>query len=204
MDRSRRMCLAFVASATVIFSASLCLAAVFGRGAGNWPETWPKELEPYREQARTFDVACGIQETVYEIPFKKRDDFEKVWPAILKVKDKAAPLILESSPFRSWSTLEVGVLIRGPVGGGAWTDPIKSLSGELPEYVVKKDADWVPWHHGDWVREEDITGFIFRARTDIVLVTDGKIVDLNRIRLPENTPIIDKRKFEHENKDTEN
>jgi hypothetical protein len=34
---------------------------------------------------------------------------------------------------------------------------------------------------------------IVRARIDIELVVDGDIVDLNRIGLPMDTPIIDKR-----------
>ena len=35
-------------------------------------------------------------------------------------------------------------------------------------------------------------GFRHRARIDIVLVVDGNIVDLNRMPLPANTPIVDR------------
>lgn len=64
--------------------------------------------------------------------------------------------------------------------------------GELPEYVTSEEEDgrlkWVPADGGH------------RARVDIILITDGKIVDLNRIQLPPDTPIIDNRfKKEHNN-----
>ena len=36
-------------------------------------------------------------------------------------------------------------------------------------------------------------GFMYRARTEIELVVDGRIIDLNRIPLPPETPIIDRR-----------
>ena len=71
--------------------------------------------------------------------------------------------------------------------GPPWPESIKSASGELPEYVTAKDGKWVPF-----AGEED-HGLLHRARVDIVLVTDGEVVDLNRIKLPGETPIIDKR-----------
>jgi hypothetical protein len=35
--------------------------------------------------------------------------------------------------------------------------------------------------------------FFYRAPIEIALVVDGKLIDLNRNKLPENTPIVDKR-----------
>jgi hypothetical protein len=171
--------------------------------SGTWPDTWPSELDVYRDQTTTVEVAHGIQETVYEISFRSREEFEKAWPHILKVKDKGAPLILERSPsiyHVSGSNLDVGVRIltscRGAASGadgkimptdGPWPEDIRSSAGVLPEYASVKDGKWVP------TNREERRGFKFRARTDIMLVSDGKTIDLNRIPLPADTPIIDNR-----------
>jgi hypothetical protein len=183
--------------------SSFCFAMVEISDTGTWPASWPKELEPYRKQARTVTVAHGIQETVYEIPFDNREDFEKAWPYILTLKGSGSRLILEKSPSTysiSGSTSTTGVRILCPSGGVSvtpdgtrliagppWPENIKLKSGELPEYVVHENGKWVPADrsHGK--------GCMNRARVDLVLITDGKIVDLNRIPLPPDTLIIDNR-----------
>lgn len=194
-----------------VLSSSLCFALLMAVESGTWPDSWPKELEPFRKQARTVDVAHGIQETVYEIPFENREAFEKVWGHILKLKSKGAPLILEKSPSTynvSGSKMERGVLVLCPSAGSVglpdgtrlhagppWPEYIKSLSGELPEYVVHEGGNFV--QEGGWVpfdrKKGDQNGFRYRARVDIILVTDGKVIDLNRIPLPPDTPIVDRR-----------
>ncbi len=181
MNRSTRVTV-FV-SAVLLLSLP-CFSRVTIRSRGTWPETWPEELEPCRDQAKTLDVAHGIQETVFEISFDRRKDFEKAWPYILEVRSKGGPLVLERGPSTysvSGSTLDTGVRILCPPDGAAGS------SQESPEYVVDQDGKWVPFDGTNRV------GFIHRARVDIVLVTDGKIVDLNRIRLPGDTPIVDRR-----------
>lgn len=75
-----------------------------------------------------------------------------------------------------------------------WPVEIMSDEGELPEYVsFEQDVDGKM----RWVDAKQFNGkrpkTRYRARIEIILITDGKIVDLNRIRLPENTPIIDNR-----------
>ena len=47
---------------------------------------------------------------------------------------------------------------------------------------------WIP----DAVRKPP-RGSMYRVRTEIELVVDGRIIDLNRILLPPDTPIIDRR-----------
>jgi hypothetical protein len=71
--------------------------------------------------------------------------------------------------------------------GPPWPDSLKAPSGELPEYVVAEGGKWVPFA-GDQRK-----GFQHRARVDVVLVVDGRVVDLNRIELPGDTPILDRR-----------
>jgi len=194
---------------TVLLSC-VCLAMVSIANTGTWPDSWPKELEPYRKQAKSVS---GNQETAYEISFYNREDFEKAWPHILTLKSPGASLILENSPPTYFgfgeSTAKFGfgestakarvrilcpvaVWVRTPDGkrlatGPPWPDYLKSESGELPEYVTNENGKWVPADRGDRV---DV---LQRARVDIVLITDGKIVDLNRIPLPPDTPIIDNR-----------
>ncbi|MGD0519200.1 MAG: hypothetical protein ABSA26_16815 [Thermoguttaceae bacterium] len=68
---------------------------------GRWPQSWPKELEPLRQNARTIETATMIHEDIYEIHFKDRDTFERSWPLLIGLKSKGGPLIInkvESSP----------------------------------------------------------------------------------------------------------
>src|SRR6476659_7260701 len=70
-----------------------------------WPATWPKELEPFRSHARTVEEASGAQENIYEIRFDSREEFERAWPAILKLKTPGAPVTLyttNNSPPKAW------------------------------------------------------------------------------------------------------
>ena len=189
--------------------SSLCFAAVIISNRGTWPDSWPKELERYRKQSKSLGVAHGLQEDVHEIHFRKREEFERAWPHILKLKTKGAPIILERSPSTygaSGSTAQTGVRILCPAPGHSgpseakmldtgppWPDYIKMPSGGLPEYVVNQDGKWVAFDGTHRI------GFRHRARVDIVLITDGKIVDLNRIQLPADTLIVDNRFKERHN-----
>jgi hypothetical protein len=210
--RAKRIAYSVVAGCVALLVAGWCLALVLFSDKGQWPDTWPKELDALREQARTLGIATGIQETVYEIPFTDSEQFEAAWPHILAVKSEGAPLILVRSPSKMiGDSMDAGVRIHCPVGGGGgetseqgkrlklgppWPDDIKSESGVLPEYVVNKDGKWVG---GDKeallqrIKDGERVGFLYRARVDIELVVDGQIVDLNWIPLPPDTPIIDKR-----------
>jgi hypothetical protein len=67
----------------------------------------------------------------------------------------------------------------------------------LPEYVVIQNGKWAALERSA-IRSG--TERWFRARVDIVLITDGSIVDLNRIPLPADTPIIDNRFKDRHNK----
>jgi hypothetical protein len=136
---------------------------------GMWPESWPKELEPQRKQARTFEGPVWPDRR-YLIPFTKREDFESAWPHLLKVKSKGAPIILVRGPKTDFFEVKpAGVLIKSPP---ARTD------NPIPETPLPGQMD---------VRTK------WNNTTYIELVVDGKIVDLNRIPLPPDTPIVDER-----------
>jgi hypothetical protein len=144
---------------------------------GLWPEDWPKELEPLRKQARTWEGPLLPQRT-YEISFTKRDEFEAAWPHILKVKSKGAPVILTRGPYSFiGSKTPAGVVIyTPPVGTDTKVSPEKPIPGQQTV-----GATWMWTVH-------------------LRLVVDGDVVDLNRIPLPPDTPIIDERFKEPENR----
>jgi hypothetical protein len=134
---------------------------------GMWPVSWPRELEPLRTQARTFEGPI-VADRRYLIRFTKREEFEAVWPHLLKIKTKGAPIILVRGPKADFFEVRpAGVLIKSPP---ARTDnPETALPGQMD---VR--AKW-------------------RNTTYIELVVDRQIVDLNRIPLPPDTPLVDER-----------
>jgi hypothetical protein len=154
-----------------VFLAAIALCAVCSVYAdfsvwntGMWPESWPKELEPLRKQSRTFGGPIPPEKLHYAIAFTKRDEFESVWPHLLKIKSKGAPIVLRRGPSFWFENKPIaGVCVHTPPEG---EDPIAD----------GKDAQ------GNW--EKTIY---------IELIVDGEIIDLNRILLPTDTPIIDER-----------
>jgi hypothetical protein len=138
--------------------------------AGKWPTSWPRELESLRKQART-SVEGFAQTRHYQIPFTNREEFEAAWPYLLKVKNKGAPIILVRGPKTDFFAVKpAGVLIHTPpVREGKQVD----ARGPLPGQRDPRET---------WMK----TAFI-------ELVVDGNVVDLNRIELPADTPIIDER-----------
>jgi hypothetical protein len=130
---------------------------------GSWPESWPKELEGLREQSRTFEGP--LQPLLhYAIPFTKREAFEAAWPHLLKVKSQGASIVLRRGrSFWLGDKSNAGVCIHTPPAGEAPLADADKARGRSERTIY------------------------------IELIVDGEIVDLNRIRLPKDTPIIDDR-----------
>jgi len=153
----RALTLVLAAFITVTIT-SPAQAISFGKPGGDWPKSWPKELEPYRKTAWTWEHGFGG--ISYHIHFEKAEEFEAAWPHIVSLKSKGAPLTLVKGPYVRVRLKEdtkgrpAGVIIRPPFD--------KNADGAL-------------------------------ATTRIVLVVDGDIIDLNRFRLPPDTPIVDER-----------
>ena len=155
---------------TIVVLAAIVLCAVCSVYAdygvsdkGIWPESWPQELETLRKQARTL-VGPLVDLRHYAIPFTKREEFEAAWPHLLKVKTKGAPVVLRRGPsFWLDRETDVGVCIHTPPEGQAPNTDIKAVNGNWEQTIY------------------------------IELIVDGQIVDLNRIPLPADTPIIDER-----------
>jgi len=157
-------------------------SAAFGlylvNNEGTWPKSWPKELEPLRKQSRTLEGPIGA-ERHYLIPFTQRDQFESAWPHLLKVKSKGAPIFLVRGPKTDFFEVKpAGVVVFAP---SAQADKRADLEEPLGGTWPNARTRWM-------------------NTTFIELAVDGDIVDLNRIALPADTPIIDERFKDDKNK----
>ncbi len=127
-------------------------------------------MEPLRQQSRSLTGGL-VNLTRHQIPFTKREDFESSWPHLLKIKSKGAPVILLRGPHKHLGeTINAGVLIQCP--------PSQTGNRVTPPTPIPGTTN---------VRTRRLWA------TFIELVVDGEIVDLNRIPLPADTPIVDKR-----------
>ncbi|HMF19127.1 MAG TPA: hypothetical protein VKE98_18095 [Gemmataceae bacterium] len=107
----------FLAAIAFCTACSAVVAEYVIYDRGTWPKSWPKELEPLRKQARTFDGSVP-GDLHYVIPFTKREDFESSWPHLLKVKSKGAPIILVRGPRTDFFNVgPAGVVIQSPLSG---------------------------------------------------------------------------------------
>jgi hypothetical protein len=163
---------------TIAFLAAIAFCAVGPAYAlyeftdkGTWPKSWPKELEPLRKQSRTL-VGPWVAQSHYVIPFTKREEFESAWPHLLKVKSKGSPIILVRGPKGDFFGFKpAGVLIHSPPPGQ--TDNPATPEAPIPGVTNVRER---------WMNT-----------TFIELAVDGAIVDLNRIPLSADSPVIDER-----------
>jgi hypothetical protein len=157
-------------AALVLCVASSAYALYSVANEGLWPNSWPKELEPLRKQSRTL-VGPLLEARHYAIPFTKREEFEAVWPHLLQAKTKGAPIMLVRGKNFFLDQREAGVVVHSPPEG-------QNKNPATPEAPIPGDRS----PRSKWMNT-----------TYIELVVDGQIVDLNRIELPAETPIIDER-----------
>jgi hypothetical protein len=81
---------------------------------GEWPKSWPRELEPLRKHARTYEGPLA-PDLHYAIPFTKREELESAWPHLLKVKSKGTALRLVRAPnFFLGEHAKAGVVVHCP------------------------------------------------------------------------------------------
>ena len=161
-----------------------------------WPKSWPPEFNGYLDRALHISpMTGGPAEEFYDIHFNDYRQFESLWPAVLKVKTDGAPLTLktfkpiEGSPLVSdFYTKPYLRILVPPSNPARKIEVVRLPSGEPVEYLQLDTDGWRPLGSGP--RE---TGYAARARTEIVLYVDGSVIDLNRIPLPRNTPIVDER-----------
>jgi hypothetical protein len=159
-----------VFAATVLAAVGSARADYGVTDKGIWPQSWPKELEPLRKQARTLEGPLQLTRR-YLIPFTKQEEFEAAWPYLLKAKTKGAPVFLMPGPRTDFFAIQpAGVLIHTP--------PVDIDRTAHPEGPLGGDTD----ARSKW------------ANTNYIeLAVDGHIVDLNRIQLPSDCQIVDER-----------
>ena len=161
----------WLAVIAIFAMSSTALALYSVNFTGTWPKSWPAELESLRNQAQTL-VGPEVENRHYAIRFVKREQFEAAWPHILKVKTQGAPIILVHGPnFFLGEKAKAGVVVHCPPEGQA-KNP---ATLEAPISGVNNPRE--RWMYTNYIE----------------LVVDGQIVDLNRIPLPADTPIVDER-----------
>ena len=161
-------CLTICLAALALGAACAVASADYSvKNHGSWPADWPQELEPLRKQALTLEGPL-VPNLHYAIPFSSQEEFEAAWPHLLKVKTPGAPIVLRRGPsFWLSKDAAAGAVIHTPPEGAAAPADAKSVGNRMEKTIY------------------------------IELVVDGQIVDLNRIALPPDTPIVDQR-FEKE------
>ena len=154
------------------FAASSTAYALYSvSNKGEWPATWPKELEPLRNQSRTF-VGPQFDARHFAIRFTKREEFEAAWPQLLAVKTKGAPVFLmRGENFFLGDKTKAGVVVHCPPESWA-------KNPKMPEASIAGVENLrMRWMNTNYVE----------------LVVDGEVVDLNRIKLPDDCPVVDER-----------
>ena len=213
----RHLTLTFLSLSILLLTAACSFGLKIISKGGRWPVNWPAALEPFRTRATTGDFIPGSSVTYYFIEFETRDEFEGVWPSLLKLKSKGAPLTLHTVDLsrtdpndRRVRYTKPQVVIECPAKGyyrempdgryahfADWTTDIEPLLTDdvLPRLVGKDSTGKWTTDPNSWVLLQG--DFYYcppqQARVELMLYTDGEIVDLNRITLPPDTPIIDKR-----------
>ena len=216
MNTLRNVKLAIIAC-TILGAAFSLFALYTVSKTGAWPKTWPKELEPLRNHSFTLDHQAA---EIHIIPFTNRLEFEAVWPHILGLKTRGAPITLLSAPDKRFhwerpgEPINAAVYILTPLTGwlvtpeGTRYPPGSESSIRSGEFLrigppwpddLKSPSgtlpEYVVYQDGKWVAapERPKNRNVRRARTDIELLVDGNIIDWNRIPPPADAPIVDRR-----------
>jgi hypothetical protein len=163
----------------VLCLASPAFALFVVTKKGLRPKNWPEQLETLRETSVTYEGPKRPYRH-YAIPFKTREEFELAWPHMVEVKSLGAPIVLRRNTSFWLGEGNAGVCIHTPPVG---KEPI---SGDQIKPAVLGSSPFA--------------GGRLDQTIYIELIIDGEIVDLNRIQLPGDTPIVDERFKEPEGK----
>ena len=133
---------------------------------GSWPADWPKGLDAWRDRATTLRAAPLGQDGFYTVTLEDRKAFEHGWAALLEVpRSDRATLTLVSKPPKDVAR--------------------EALGGRCPGRPVVQVRYYRSFGEKGKKSREVAVG--------ITLFVDGKIVDLNRVRIPAGYRIEDRR-----------
>ena len=158
----------YVVVALVLFglTADVALARKACSAHGSWPSDWPKGLDAWRDRATTLRAAPLGQDGLYTVILEDREAFEKGWAALLEVPHVDHPtLTLVSEPPKDVA--------------------LESLGGRRAGRPVVQVRYYRSFGENGKKSREVAVG--------ITLFVDGKIVDLNRVRIPAGYRIEDRR-----------
>jgi hypothetical protein len=128
----KRSAVLLAAIVSCLLSSALADYGVTTRG--EWPATWPEELDSLRANALTLEgPMCATQH--YAIRFTDREEFEAAWPHLLTVKRAGARLVLKRGKnFFLGEDYSAGVVVHVPEGSDE-----QDASIECVELVVNGD-----------------------------------------------------------------
>lgn len=139
---------------------------------GTWPESWPKELEPLRGQARTLEGPLQLL-LHYAIPFTKREEFEASWPHLRKVKSEGAPIVLRKAPnFFLGGEHAAGICIHTPP------------EGEKPLGGKEAKGEWQKTIYLELIVDGEIVDLNRIPLPPDTLIIDERFKDTPRAALP--------------------
>ena len=163
---SKRRTIALLAIVLALLAA-LGDVAVSSQGfdpGGHWSRSWPQALDCWRDHAGTYHIWFSH---IYNVAFEQREVFEKGWDALLQVKRaEDAELMLISGPL--WNPL-----------------PKLSKTKTPSPPALQVFTKFLKLKEGQTTSEEVIW--------KMTLAVDGRVIDLNRIRIPSGIKIVDRR-----------
>jgi len=122
--------------AAILLGAAGVVSADYGViDHGEWPRSWPTELDGLRKQSRTLE-GPKVLLLHYAIPFTKREEFEEAWPHLLKVKTPGAPIVLKRGPSFCLGGGTAGVCIHTPPKGETPAADAKAADGQWERMIL--------------------------------------------------------------------
>jgi len=164
MSKRRTIVLLAIVPALLGVVGDVALARQGFTRHGHWSRSWPQALDCWRDHAGTYHIWLS---QIYNVAFQQRDVFEKGWDALLQVK-RAEDTEL--------------TLISGPL----WNPLPKLSKTKTPSPpALQLFTRCLPLKEGQSTSEEVIW--------KMTLAVDGRVIDLNRIRIPSGIKMVDRR-----------
>lgn len=135
-------CASLPLACIVLFVCKSSDALVTTRDTCTWPEGWPRELAEVSLSCQTIEFMSATQENVFEIFVRDREQFERLWPALVSTKTPRAPIRLKAMGVFEWNGLMTNgqptVRIYAPDYGGLACLPLPDGANQNTTELVKQ------------------------------------------------------------------